>query len=73
MVMGEMDMILGQLEEEKAFEEKIIEFWQQTGTIQEFHDKMELFGSQLIDAKKTYLKGQEYEEELFGSKFTVSE
>jgi hypothetical protein len=33
---------------------------------------MDLFGSQLIEAKKTYLKGQAYDEELFGSKFTVS-
>jgi SNF2 family DNA or RNA helicase len=73
LVMGEMDMILGQMEEEKDFEERVLELWQNAGTSQEFHDKMELLGSQLIDAKKTYLKGQAYEEELFGSKFTVSE
>ncbi len=73
LVMGEMDMILGQMEEEKDFEDQILELWQNTGTSEEFHDKMDHFGSQLVDAKKTYLKGQEYEEELFGSKFTVSE
>ena len=73
LVMGEMDMILGQMEEEKDFEDQILELWQNTETSEEFHDKMDDFGSQLVDAKKTYLKGQEYEEELFGSKFTVSE
>lgn len=69
LVIGEIDMILGNLEEEKEFEEIVIDLWAQSRDDAEFHAALERLGDQLLAAKENYLRQRVQEERLFGDKF----
>ena len=70
LVMGEMDMILGNLDEECDFEEHMINMWMLSEDHQTFHNSVEEFGDDLVHAKERYLQQQEYDDKLFGDRFT---
>lgn len=72
-VIGEMDMIVGNLEEEREFEEIILDLWVESENQQQFSEKMETFGERLVQAKKDYLQQQAREDQLFGDKFVAKE
>lgn len=71
MVMGEMDMILGNLDEEVEFEDKLIKLWTSTECQSEFQEKIEDFGEALVQAKEEYLQQQEIDDKIFGDKFSA--
>src|SRR5262249_44172106 len=68
-VIGEMDMIVGNLEDDREFEDMIIDLWIQSDDRQQFSGEMEKFGDRLVHAKEEYLLKQEHENKLFGDKF----
>ncbi|MGA8164610.1 MAG: SNF2-related protein [Waddliaceae bacterium] len=67
-VIGEMDMIVGNLEDDREFEDTIIDLWIQSDDMQQFSGEIEKFGDRLMDAKKEYLLQQAREDKLFGDK-----
>lgn len=72
-VIGEMDMIVGNLEEDREFEDVVIDLWIESNSRQEFVTKMEAFGDRLLDAKTEYLEQQKREDEIFGDNFTAKD
>ncbi len=69
LVIGEIDMILGNLDEEKEFEDVVTDLWAQSQDAREFHSAMDALGEQLIQAKENYLLQRAQEDKLFGERF----
>jgi SNF2 family DNA or RNA helicase len=71
LVIGEMDMILGQLGDERDFEEIVLELWTRAHDTDEASAAFERFGDALTNARATYQHTQEYDEALFGEDFAA--
>jgi SNF2 family DNA or RNA helicase len=69
LVIGEIEMILGNLDEEREFEDIVIDLWTESGNDDEFHRRMEELGNRMISAKRAYLEQREYDDRLFGDRF----
>lgn len=72
-VIGEMDMILGNLEDDREFEEMIIDMWIDSRDKEQFSGEIEKFGDRLMLAKEEYLVKQAREDKLFGDKFMAKD
>lgn len=72
-VIGEMDMIVGNLEEDREFEDMIIDIWIRSDDKQQFSGEIEKFGDRLVQAKEEYLLQQAREDKLFGDKFMAKD
>jgi len=71
LVIGEMGMILGQLAEERDFEDLVMEVWSRARTPDEVAIGFEQLGEALVQARQAYQHTQEYDEALFGEDFTA--
>ena len=71
LVIGEMDMILGQIEDERDFEDLLVDAWVGAQNAEDLREKFNQLGDKLIEARKTHQKTQEYDEALFGEDFTA--
>jgi SNF2 family DNA or RNA helicase len=71
LVIGEMDMILGQIEDERDFEDLLVDAWIGAQNAEDLREKFNQLGDKLIDARKTHQKTQEYDDALFGEDFTA--
>ena len=71
LVIGEMDMVLGYLEDERDFEEIVMDVWTQARTPQEAAAGFEQLGGALLQAREDYQHTREYDEALFGEDFTA--
>jgi SNF2 family DNA or RNA helicase len=71
LVIGEMDMILGHLEDERDFEEIVMDVWMQARTPEEVAAGFERLGDALAGAQGAYQHTREYDEALFGEDFTA--
>jgi superfamily II DNA/RNA helicase len=66
LVIGEMDMILGHLEDERDFEEIVMDTWAQASSPEEVAAGFEHLGQALAKAREDYQRTREYDEALFG-------
>jgi SNF2 family DNA or RNA helicase len=66
LVIGEIDMILGQLSTDQDFEELVTDLWIGSEDREAFRGKMETLGEQLLQAKRAYLGIKALEDRLFG-------
>lgn len=71
LVIGEMDMILGHLEDERGFEEIVLDIWTQAHTSDQAAPGFEQLGGALVRAREDYQRTREYDEALFGEDFTT--
>lgn len=71
LVIGEMDMIMGRLEDERGFEEIVMDVWTQARTPDEAVAGFEQLGDALAQAREVYQRTREYDEALFGEDFTA--
>jgi len=71
LVIGEMDMILGHLEDERDFEGIVMDIWAQARTQDEAAAGFEQLGDALAQARETYQHTREYDEALFGEDFVA--
>ncbi|RLT42442.1 MAG: DEAD/DEAH box helicase [Chloroflexi bacterium] len=71
LVIGEVDMILGQMGDERDFEEIILDIWSQAATPQALQEEMEKLGDALVKARSAYQEATEYDEALFGEDFSA--
>jgi SNF2 family DNA or RNA helicase len=71
LVIGEMDMILGQLSDERDFEDLLVDIWVGAQNAEDLRVKFDQLGETLIEARKAHQKTQEYDEALFGEDFSA--
>ncbi len=71
LVIGEVDMILGQLADERDFEEIILEIWAQARSTEDLDQGMLGLGEALVQARAAHQHAQEYDEALFGEDFNA--
>jgi SNF2 family DNA or RNA helicase len=69
LVIGEIDMILGNLEEEREFPEVIADLWAASADTDDFARRMEELGNRLVAAKDAYLHQRGVDERIFGDHF----
>jgi SNF2 family DNA or RNA helicase len=66
LVIGEMDMILGQLSDERDFEDLVMDVWARSRTSDEAAVGFSQLGDALLEARQAYQHAAEYDEALFG-------
>ena len=71
LVIGEMDMILGQLSDEHDFEDLLLDIWMQSHTTEELRSGFNQLGEMLVSARQVHQKTQEYDDALFGDDFSA--
>jgi SNF2 family DNA or RNA helicase len=71
LVIGEMDMILGELTEERDFENLLFEVWTRARTEADLQTGMAQLGDTLVEARASVQKMHEYDEALFGQDFVA--
>ena len=69
LVIGEIEMILGNLDEEREFEDIVVDLWVASEDESQFRARMDELGNRLIDARQAYLKQRDYDDRLFGERF----
>jgi SNF2 family DNA or RNA helicase len=69
LVIGEIDMILGNLEEECEFQEVIADLWAESNDQDDFARRMEELGNRLLAAKDAYVTQRTHDDKLFGDRF----
>jgi SNF2 family DNA or RNA helicase len=71
LVIGEVDMILGQMGDERDFEDIILEIWAQAQSPEHLQQGMAGLGEDLVKARAAYQHTQAYDEALFGEDFSA--
>ncbi|MEW5938852.1 MAG: SNF2-related protein [Chloroflexota bacterium] len=71
LVIGEMDMILGQMEDERDFEDLLVDAWLGAQSARDLEANFDQLGNKLVEARKAHQKSQEYDEALFGEDFSA--
>ncbi len=69
LVIGEIDMILGNFEDEREFEDVVADLLAESRDPADFAGRMEDLGDRLLAAKEAYLRQRMHDERLFGSRF----
>jgi SNF2 family DNA or RNA helicase len=67
LVVGELDMILGNLETDKEFEEIMFEIWSECQDDAAVAARLEELGRRLTEAKAEYLRSQDFDDRVFGN------
>ncbi len=71
LVIGEMDMVLGHLADERDFEDLLLDIWVQGQSEAELQAGFDQLGEALLQARQAYQKTREYDEALFGEDFST--
>jgi len=71
LVIGEMDMILGNLSDERDFEELLLEVWVDAQNQAGLRAGFDRLGETLLQARQSYRKVKEYDDALFGQDFSA--
>jgi SNF2 family DNA or RNA helicase len=69
LIIGEMEMILGYLTEERDFESLLMEVWLDSEDENKLETSMAQLGDRLVEARQRMQKVQEFDETLFGEDF----
>jgi len=69
LVIGEMDMILGQLGDERDFEDIVLDVWASASTAEEAARGFDRLGDELVKARQLYRQARDYDQALFGEDF----
>ncbi len=71
LVIGEMDMILGHLSDERDFEDLLLETWVTAQSQSELQTGFAQLSETLLQARQAYQQTKEYDDALFGQDFTA--
>ncbi len=66
LVVGEMDMILGNLADAGSFEDKVFRIWSSSRSDKELKKRFDQLGDELYFARRRYEKVKELDEDIFG-------
>jgi len=70
LVVGELDLVLGRLDESRTFDDVLMEIW----TVKDLarrREELARFGDQLLEARTKYESTKSYEEALFGTELAA--
>jgi SNF2 family DNA or RNA helicase len=70
LVIGEIDMILGNMDEEREFQDVVADLWTDSTDNQEFARRMSELGDRLLAAKAAYIQQRKHDDRLFADRFT---
>lgn len=71
MVIGEIEPILGHLEEEGDFDDLILDIWMRSADREGMKEQFGKLGDELAAAKQSYLKTQTLDREIFGEDYEI--
>jgi SNF2 family DNA or RNA helicase len=69
LVIGEIDMILGNLDEDHEFQDLVVDLWAESADADDFTRRMEGLGQRMLAAKEAYLRQKSHDDRLFGARF----
>jgi SNF2 family DNA or RNA helicase len=69
LVIGEVDMILGNLEDEREFPDVVADLWAESADQNDFARRIDALGDRLLEAKRAYFEQRALDDKLFGSRF----
>ena len=69
LVIGEVDMILGNLEEEREFQDVVADLWAESADTDDFARRIDDLGERLLAAKRAYFEQRVLDDKLFGNRF----
>lgn len=72
LVVGEVEMILGETYEDRDFEEAVMDLWVSSQDEAEFARKVDALGEQLSEAKDAYARSLKVDREIFGDDLAAS-
>jgi SNF2 family DNA or RNA helicase len=70
LVIGEIDMVLGNLDEEQEFQDVVADLWTASADGDDFARRMDDLGNRLLAAKQAYFDQRAHDDRLFGSRFS---
>jgi superfamily II DNA/RNA helicase len=69
LVIGEIDMILGNLDEERELQDVALDLWAESANADDFIRRMDELGNKLLAAKEAYLEQKAIDDRLFADRF----
>ncbi len=73
LVVGEIGEILGNLEEEREFEDIVLDLWASADSDPAAAERFAELGERLVGARRRYLDSRAYDDALFGQDFAAQE
>ena len=70
LVVGELDLVLGRVDEAKTFEEVLMDIWTTKDRVRR-REELARFGDRLLAAKQAYKTTKSYEDALFGGELAA--
>lgn len=72
LVVGEAETILGELTQDKEFEQILMETWLEAADSREAAERMETLGERIVREKESYLEVKKLDETLFGADYEAA-
>lgn len=72
LVIGEIEVILGRLDEETDFETLIMDAWTKSPDMEQFESEINQLGEDLLTAKQKYSALKDTEDKIFGDQFNTT-
>ncbi len=69
LVIGEVDMILGNLDDEREFQDVVADLWAESTDNDDFAHRIDVLGERLLEAKQEYIRSRTHDDRLFGNRF----
>ena len=69
LVIGEVDMILGNLDDEREFQDVVADLWAESADHDDFARRIDDLGDRLLEAKRAYFEQRALDDKLFGNRF----
>ncbi len=69
LVIGEVDMILGNLDDDQEFEDLLADMWAAAPDEAAFHSAIDRLGERLVAARGAYQRQRAHDDKLFGERF----
>ena len=69
LVIGEIDTILGNLDDDREFQDVVVDLWAESDDLDDFSRRVDTLGDRILEAKKTYLEQRKQDDRLFGNRF----
>ena len=69
LVIGEVDMILGNLDDEREFQDVVADLWAESSDHDDFAHRIDDLGNRLLEAKRAYFEQRALDDKLFGNRF----
>ena len=70
LVIGEIDTILGNLDDDREFQDVVADLWTDSDDLDDFSKRVDVLGDRILEAKRAYLERRKQDDRLFGNRFT---